>query len=52
MERELFVNKEKYMYPQMSQMDTDGGPQADGGQVLIKGEGLVIKDSTSLSSEG
>ena len=36
----------------MSQMDTDGGPQADGGQVLIKGEGLVIKDLTSLSSEG
>ena len=29
--------KEKYIYPQMSQMDTDGGPQADGGgeQVLI-----------------
>lgn len=36
----------------MSQMVTDGCPQADGGQVLIKGEGLVIKDSTSLSSEG
>ena len=30
----------------MSQMDTDGGPQADGGgeQVLINDEGLMITD--------
>ena len=36
--------KKKYL----STDDTDGCPQADGGQVLIKGEELVIKDSTSL----
>ena len=41
--QEVFVGaNDNEKYPQMSQMDTDGGPQADGGgeQVLINDERL------------
>ena len=45
--QEVFVGaNDNEKYPQMSQMDTDGGPQADfvGEQVLITDERLMITD--------
>ena len=45
--QEVFVGaNDNEKYPQMSQMDTDGGPQADfvGEQVLITDERLMIID--------
>ena len=47
-ERQLENNK----YPQMSQMDTDGGPQADfvGELLLTNDEGLFASSSSCASS--
>ena len=47
-ERQLENNK----YPQMSQMDTDGGPQADfvGELLLTNDEGLFASSSSYASS--
>ena len=45
--------KEKYIYPRMTQMDTDGCPQADEGgeQLLINDERLMIDDCPWLLCE-
>ena len=36
--------RRRTVWENMNHRNLNGGPQADGGQVLIKGEGLVNKD--------